>query len=318
MTRGTKNIINMKTGSGVKLLQLLVVSALFLSLVSCNNDNKNLWKLFPRNTFDEAFPKKNKDLSDILGSHLVLKMDKDTVKLKVTKRGDLNLVSIENSGDTLFCGTVCKFRGLYYFSQKISDTAYWIFAVKRAGDKLYGINGMLVEGLQIDKEALSGKYPGLVKYINKDTSVIRLHTDKKMIKKMLENYVDSLTPYTILEESSCIHTQFSLEDTGKYLSEIDSDEFDLMSKVYPNPATNEINLEVKQVFPPSQHVTSDDTYARMWQYNLVNISGKSIKTGHFNEFKYKIDISDIPSGLYLLTVSSPDYKIWEAVKVIKE
>jgi len=208
----------------LKILKLLVPIVIGISipllLVSCKNVD---WKkIFPRNTFDSQFPKNNKDLSSILGSRITLKIDNDTIKLKIGLKGDRNLITMERGGDTVFCGTVCKFKGLYYLSQKINDTSYWIFALKKSGDKLYGINGMLKEELKIDKEVLSGKYPTLLKSMNKDTSVIRLHTDKKLIREILDPYMDSLKPFTILSSNALTDTVTS----NRIVFPIDSEELE--------------------------------------------------------------------------------------------
>ncbi len=280
---------------------LVVLVSLFL--VSCVN-NKDMWnKVIPKNTFEGPFPKKNKDLSDILGKRIVLTIDKDTVKLNIGMKGGLNLVTMENTGDTLFCGTVSKFRGLYYFSQKLADTAYWIFAVKKEDNKLWGINGMLIEGQKIDREVKSGKYPGLVKYINKDSSIIRLHADKKLIKKLLASYVDSLSPYTILSMDNFADTNFSMKDSDKFVSAIDTDEFELISKVYPNPATDEVNVDLQN--------------KRKVIYKLSDMHGKAIRNGEFTDINNKIDLGDLPSGIYIITASTVDNKTSESVKILK-
>lgn len=272
-----------------------------VSFVACDNGKS----VFPKSTFENSFPKKNKNLASILGNHLILKMDNDTLRLKISEKNGFNLITSDDKGnpDTLFYGTVCKFRGMYYFSQKVNDTAYWIFAVRKSGDKIYGMNGMFIEQLQIEKEVIAGKYPKLLKYMSKDTSVIRLYTDKKLIRKILEPFVDTLKPLTIMHfEKTNDTTQFKM-DSSNVISAIDSEEFEIISKVYPNPASDFVNLELQE--------------QGKVLYKLSDIIGKELKQGECTEMVNKIDVSDMPAGLYILTVTSADGKISESVRVVK-
>jgi hypothetical protein len=269
-----------------------------LLLGSCND-----WSnVIPKSTFDAPFPKKNKDLTEILGNKLYIKRGKDTTIFNIVNNGKLNLITDKN-GDTIFCGTVSKFRGLYYFSQQLSDTAYLIYAVKIKDDFLYGLNAPWYEGILIDHRVEKGEYKKLVKSISKDGKIIRLHPDKIEMRKLYAMIMDSLPPDTLLAVPHKIIVPVKV-DTATITQQIDPEDFEMFSKVYPNPATSELNVELQQ----KANV----------KFMLSDITGKALTNGELHDSINKVDVSSLHNGIYILTLVKADGKGEESVKIIKQ
>lgn len=282
----------------MKILPLLSCIILLLALVSC--DDAALSKIFPKSTFDSSFPKRSKGLTNILGEELAIKNGSDTLIFRIFSNKKGSVITDSKTGDTLFRGAVSKFRGLYYFSQQLNDSSFWIYAVKIDGNLIYGLNSAWAQTMLVDKAIEKGEYPKLVKLINADEGVIRLHPEKKELKKLFATIIDSIPPDTIIKFQEALPT---LVDTTRKITQIDPEDFEFLSKVYPNPAKEYVNIELQQ--------------KNSVAYQLTDLSGKIVLRGKFNEITNKIDLSDQPNGIYELTLINPDEEQKETVKIIK-
>ena len=157
-----------------KLRPGLLLLSVVLILGSCDPKQK----IQNRVSFDRAFPKPNKNLSEILSNRLQLKNGPDTASLFISSSRTGNLIT-NAAGDTLFSGKVSRFRGLYYFSQALNDTSYLIHAVKITGNQIYGLRDAWYQAEAIDDQICDGKFPELIKYISPDSSVFRLSPEKR-------------------------------------------------------------------------------------------------------------------------------------------
>lgn len=253
-----------------------------------------------RSTFDTPFPKRNINLSNVLGDELLLKNGTDTTKLIITSCKNNNLVTDGKTGDTLFRGTVCRFRGMYYFNMQLNDTSYWIYAVKIKSNLIYGLNTLWDQMHSVDNLIEKGLYPKLVKYQNEYD--IRLHPDKRELKKLYSYIVDStLSPDTILYSREPV---FSFSDTTKADLSIDPEEMELVTKVYPNPTTDLVTIQKNK--------------GAKLQYKLINLAGKPMINGVSDERELKLDLSTYPDGLYLLELNNPKTPQKEQVKIMKK
>lgn len=236
-------IFNVNSHSFINFMNFksfLLVAAIAL-LSSCNN-----WtNIIPKSAFDAPFPKANKDLTNILGTKLYLKRGKDTTILTIHNTGKYNLITDKN-GDTIFCGKVSQYKGLYYFSQSLTDTTYLIYAVKVENNLLYGLNAPWYEGIIIDHHIKKGEYKDLVKKISPDGMVIRLHAIKPEMHKLYTMIMDSLPPDTILRVPQNITAVLTKADTVSAVTEVDPEEYEMFSKVYPNPATDSVTIEMQE------------------------------------------------------------------------
>ena len=284
MTANKLNFTYMKT----------IITALLLSILICvssckqrDADAEATTDPPPVSTFDSPFPKNNKRLSNILGDSLMLKSFGDTLMLKITSTKNDNLIINSKTGDTLFFGSVCKYRDLYYFNEKLNDSSYYISAVKIKGDLIYGLNNSWLQFLEVDDEIIKGNNKKLIKYINHDTTVIRLHPDKKELRNLFTSIMNDVEPDTIL---SYAKTDFNAFEKTESVTELEQDTNGNVLKVYPNPATDFITIELKQKNKSS--------------FQLTDGNGRTVLQGQLNEMVNKIDIGNQPSGIYFLTVNT--------------
>jgi len=267
---------------------------IIILLTACDD----IEKIFPKTTFDSPFPKRNRDLTNILGDNLTIKSGTDTLELKISAFKNYNLITDSKTGDTIFKGTVCKFRGLYYFNQQLNDTSYWIYAVKLNDNLIYGLNSAWGQTLLVDRAIENGQYKKLVKYLSADK--IRLHPDKRELKSLFSAIIDSIPPDTILQFQAVSPI---LTDTTKVLTQIDPEDFEFFSKVYPNPTTDYVNIELQE----KNKIT----------YQLTDINGKTVLQGQFEDRLNKIDLSKQTAGVFYLTLISPTDNQRETTKIIK-
>ena len=73
---------------------------------------------------------------------------------------------------------------------------------------------------------------------------------------------------------------------------------------YPNPTKDVVNIKLQQ----QEKVT----------YSVVDLSGKLILKGQFNDVQYKIDLSNCVSGVYNLSLFISDLKQTKNIKIVKE
>jgi len=253
---------------------------------------------FPKTTFDSPFPKRNRDLTSILGDNLTIKSGTDTLALTISAFKNYNLITNSHTDDTLFKGTVCKFRGLYYFSQQINDTSFFIYAVKLTDNLVYGLFTGWSQTSIVENAIENGQYQKIIKYRSADK--IRLHPDKRELKNIFSVIINSIPPDTILQFQE---TAPALTDTTKIVTQIDPEDFEFFSNVYPNPTTDYVNIELQQ----KGNIT----------YKLTDISGKKVLQGQFSDTKNKIDLSGQPAGIFYLILYNPTDNHKETLKIIK-
>lgn len=155
--------------------------------------------------------------------------------------------------------------------------------------------------LLVDRKIESGEDQKLVKY--RTASIYRLHPDKRELKNLFSTIVDSIPPDTILQLRKIIGSPFGPADTLVTDVQVDPEDFEFLSKAYPNPTTELINIELHQ----KNKIT----------YQLTDISGKTVLQGQFSDTKNKIDLSGQSPGIYSLTLMNPANNFSETTKIIK-
>lgn len=250
----------------------------------------------PVSTFDAPFPKNNKQLSKIFGKMLLIKKNNDTLFLKIVSTKNDNLITEGKTGDTIFYGKVCKFREFYYFNHKVNDTSYYISAFKIKDNLLYGLDRW-TQYLKVDESIIKGNGKELVKSINADSSSIRLKPNKKELKKLFGLIMSKAIPDTILNSKS------ELKTINQNQLELDKEESEIENyivKVYPNPATEfiNINLNKKSLF-------------KLFDFNSI-----LVLQGKLNELENRIDIINQKSRIYFLEISDIEKGEKKTVKII--
>lgn len=247
-----------------------------------------------KSTFDAPFPKRNRNLARILGDTLQIKGRCSYLTFKILSTRKSNLIVNIETGDTLFNGTVCKYRDLYYFNEQIDDSSFRIFALRITDSLIYGLQNYF-QYSQIDN--LIANHPQLVKFI--DGGLIKLHSDKKELHKLYTAILKDTKPFEIIRSTSFAPSN----DLDEESVQIASDDFEVLSNVYPNPAKDILNVEL--------HWQNAST-----RYSLSDFNGKVVLEGEFRELSNKIDISHLPNGIYVLTVLSSERQP-ETLKIIK-
>lgn len=271
------------------------------AMEKCKNDEMAIEESIRanlKNTFDSPFPKRNRSLTRILGDNLQIygRCYPESFKILSTRKS--NFIINNETGDTIFKGTVCKYRGLYYFNEKINDTTFRIFALKITDSLIYGLQNYF-QYSQIDTAIEQGNFPKLIKYIDKKKNVIRLHPDKKELKGLFTSIIANTRPFEIIRTNAISTTN----DAESITTPIEPDDFEMFSKVYPNPAKDILNVDLQQ-----NNVATP--------YYLSDCNGKVLEQGQFQEISNKIDVSSLSNGIYTLTIVTAEQQK-ETVKIIK-
>lgn len=277
----------------VKIVFLIIVTVLF----SCEGGESFF---LHRVTFDSSFPKENKSLANILGSELIMKNGIDTNKFEIISTKSYNLIINSKTGDTVFLGKVCKFRGLYYFNRQFNDTTFQIYAVKISDNLIYGFSDPIEQFILVDEAILSGESKSLVRYVNADTTTVKLRCEKKEMRKLFNSIVNKFIPDTIISIDKRNEINGEITSAKEVF---DPEESVFISKVYPNPIIDFINVELHE----KGNVA----------YKLIGSNGKIVVESRFNDRLNKINIGNVPSGVYSLILTSFDNKQSEVIKIVK-
>lgn len=282
-------------------MRCLLFSLVILS--ACGGPDKD----FPEVRFDSSYPARNIDLSNILGNEIVLKSYCDTLKLNIKHDKKFNLITNAITGDTVFYGTVSKFRGVYYFCRKVNENDYRIHAVKIIGNIVYGLRNEWQEELLIANYIKKGQSGNLVISMNQDTSLIVLHPVKRDLRKLFRCFIDSLAPDTILRSKYFAENLPDSSSATNTDTENLEENYDLIYKVYPNPTKGLLTLELQEKQWVDYFITPIG--------NELN-RGATLLRGQLTERTNTIDINELKSGIYILTVGNP-LSVYESVKIIK-
>ena len=283
----------------MKYIRVILILS-FLIVFSCKQADANaeVQRDLPISTFDSPFPKNNKSLSNIIGNLLTIKSGNDTLTLKITSTKNENLIINSKTGDTVFHGTVCKYRDLYYFNEKINDSSYYISALKIKGNLIYGLYDRWSQLYEVDDIIIKGNNKKLVKFISRDTTKIRLHVDKKELKDLFNSIINSVIPDTIINYDE---SNFEVINEIEPKTQPENDENENVIKVYPNPATDFINIELKHRIKSS--------------FQFIDLNGRTILQGQLNELVNRIEIGNQKNGIYLLKIINLEKNESETIKI---
>jgi hypothetical protein len=150
----------------------------------------------------------------------------------------------------------------------------------------------------VDDYVIQGKYPQIVEYFKPDTSIIRLRPDKRALRKMFNSILTTESPDTILNADQVL---FASADTVESIAE-PAPEFESNLKVYPNPATSFIDLELTQPGYSS--------------FVLSDLNGETHLHGKLESGHTRIDVSHEKAGLYLLSIKGEGYE--KQLRIVKQ
>ena len=290
---------------------ILFIIFLFSGCISEEDSETSLIK----SSFDKPFPKRTKDLTWKFGSEFSIKKGTDTIDFKVVfnRSNKNNLIINQETKDTIFIGTVCKYKGIYYFNKQINDTSYWIYAVRIEGKLIRGLNTERFQMLSWDKkyESLLTENKStktynnidIIKYVDPERDIIRLTPIKKKLKEFYESIIDSLKPDTLIDFiQPMIRTEVIQEI--EEISVTKTDEFEIIEKVYPNPAKDYCTIKIREV---GKH-----------EYGIYDLNGKLIKKGFITDRINDINLTELNRGIYFFRLYPCYLENEETIKLIIE
>ena len=282
-------------------LKTIIIAFICFCCIKCNDID-----FVPKSSFDSPFPKRNKNLTYILGEIFLITNGKDTIKYNVSfrKPDRYNFIVNQSTNDTIFSGTVCQYKGLYYFNEQINDTAYWIYAVEINYETIKGLNTGLEQMFLLDEIIEKGGHKNIVKFIDKEKDIIILRPDKIELRKIYTSIIDSLPAYTLIEWEPKLTGKENIEEERTETVQTDIDQFEIISKIYPNPAKDHCTLVLQE----NNH----------FKFDILDNSGRIISTGQLNNRINRIDLSNFSNGIYLIRVHTADTKEIETIKLVIE
>jgi hypothetical protein len=267
------------------------------AIEKCRMDEVNLETSIRKNlknTFDAPFPKRNCNLSRILGDTLEIEGRCCPVQFKIVSTRKKNLIIDITSRDTIFQGTVSRFRDLYYCSEQLNDTSFRIFALKITDSLIYGIQNYF-QYAQMDSAIEKGGYPKLIKVIDGNKKQIRLHPNKKELRVLYTHLLNHTQPFEIRRRKTI--------DVQDMAEPVEPDDFELFYRVYPNPTIDVITIELQQQCK--------------LLFQMTDLRGRVVLDGQLTEIENKIDISKQPAGIYAITIINLASGQTETIKIVK-
>lgn len=252
----------------------------------------------PACRYDAPFPKQNKQLTAVLGEQLSIRHRNQTLTFDVFSDEASNTIIRHSTGDTLFHGTVSKFRNLYFFSSLRPDGSYWIHAVQKKGKLLYGLTEAWEQMWRLQGITEPGNpFYKLLSNANADGSEIVLHPQKQLMKQLYTGLLNDDVPDTIVSMQEQV---IAYNDPAKSVVKDDPEELELLARVYPNPTTDVLHVDLQQ----------DGA-----TFQLMTVDGHALQQGQLQARSNTIDLRQYAEGMYLLRLSNGVQS--ETVRIMK-
>lgn len=300
----------------IKFLNTVSLLLVMFCLLQCNESKK-----LPEVYFDSPFPKRTKNLFWKLGNEFAIRSGNDTVVFDVIfdrKKRENHIVNKQN-GDTIFSGTVCKYKGLYYFNHAINDSVYWISAVRidrnffDSVNTICGLNSGFEQMMMLADELQNGNFSGLISYTNTDTSVMRLRPDKEILAKVYQKIIESLPSDTLVSRhfwdtqanrETANPATGNIEERSGKIVEYDFEEFSLIKNLYPNPTEGEVNITLNR--------------NGKFRIKIFSARGELIEQSTLNGFEQRFSLEKYPAGIYYLKIKDRETELpAETIRIMK-
>jgi len=288
------------------LILMAAISLLFL--ISCD-DNYNI-------SFENEFPKRNKDIRWKLGDKFMIKNGSDTSIFYIRYDAETkNNYIISEKKDTVFKGHISKYRGLYYFSYPIDDTSYWIYAVDiKSGlfnevNKIKAWDKMHDQILILENELKNNKYQNLISKKDSANKHFILKADVNILSKYFTSVMDSFSYDTLILETDLIKDEVFEElssgiDTLKNeIEDIVNTDEKLISAIIPNPFSHEFELKMK--------------YDSEYEYEIYNSESKLVISGSFTGNSENVLTVALKPDTYVIMVKDVENLEVESIKAVK-
>lgn len=262
--------LNARTMSNKELFspKLFVISILCL-LLGCNN--KQNTQACPHSSFISPFPKRSINLCNRLGDsfsveaftytesviytnndNLEIKPDtiQDTINYQIiyNKTNKHNLIIESEYKDTVFNGLISKYRGMFFCSQKINDTSFWIGGMKIKDGFIQGLGNIKEQMCILDSFANNPQLNNIL--ILKDTlnKVFRLAPEKKILKDIYSDILKGMPRYKLID-----HYDIKVAKKEEGIKDLNNNKDpqivreSLIESYFPNPATDHVQIDLAKI-----------------------------------------------------------------------
>jgi len=277
----------------MRIFKTLIISAVILTLISCEFEG-------PKSEFTKPFKKGTVNLANKIGDSFLLFCYGDTISVNIVydKETKYNYILLDKS-DTLFEGTVSKFRGFYLLNRKLDNGNYQISAMQITDSTITGFGTEFLQAYAMDTLIEKGHFSSMI--IDTSDRYV-LNPDRKLGKSLFQSLLDTFPAqrFIVEEDIQEILDEIVLEDDVDVFIE-PATKRRKITEVYPNPVVDVLNVK-------SAESLLDVRYA------LADISGKTFRTGVFNANIGEVDCEGLSPGVYFLMLR--DSK--ESFKIVKK
>lgn len=275
---------------------LLYIPIILLFIIGCENLPEKSPPP-PKTTFIKPIKKRAINLSNYLGEQFSILKRKDTTNYTVLFDKELRFSYIvRNFTDTIFGGTVTKNRELFHLNNKLDSNKYRIHTIYYNDTLIYGLEKEFEQGYILDAMLEKGFFKSAITDTN---NIYELNADKKTARDIFRTILEKINPDTLISDKESMKI-YTIEDYDSNTIDSSSIKDKVIVKAYPNPVVDVLNIETNK----SQY---------KFDYQLVDINGKVIKSGVIDKEIIQVAFSDLLSGNYFVVVK--DTK--ESVKIVK-
>lgn len=261
-------------------------------LFSCGDGKGFFYK--PESAFTQTISKRNVNLVRKLGPSFSLIEGRNTVtyKLEFDNETDFNTILTEK-GDTVFSGTVNRFKGLYLLNNKLSSGNYLIHALKVTDSTMTGLNSEMDQAYLIDQQIKKGK---LSEAILDSAETVLINPDNKTADILFYTILRKIDIYKRADyKPSSKKASNSKTETAKEAETTDispvtpKEELKYIETIFPLQVRRKITVRLKRdMFPCT--------------YQIISTEGEIMLKGKMERKRKTIDCQSIKSGTYYLTI----------------
>ncbi|MEO0403803.1 MAG: T9SS type A sorting domain-containing protein [Bacteroidota bacterium] len=258
---------------------------IFLLACLCACDAANI--TYPHR---EPFSKRKVNIKRAIFKNFVV-ADSLEFRTEYDRKEKMNLI-MSGSGDTLCMGHLSKHEELWIFSEQLSK-GYSIWGFETDGNS---IKGWLERG--ITAHAISDAFAESNLKDPLDSTL--LASDNELLIAILRSQLDKY-PFQSIKRLESQDTS-SEEADGESTSKDENGSSDFLEAVFPNPASNELNLSF-----------SSDTVAFVTIYNM---SGDQVLKQACEGTEHQLDVSSFENGRYILAIQDSEDRVIGQEQVI--
>ena len=280
----------------IRIKNILILTFVATILFGCG-------ELEPNVDFAEPIKGRTINLSNRVGESFQIIRENDTINYSIyfDKSTDYNYL-VKADTDTVFIGTVTKRNELFLLNRPLNNGKFAIHALKFTDSTVIGLETEWLQSSIIKNELDNGKYANL---ITDTVGINTLQTKKKDGKEIFRFVIEKLEP----EKLVSYELDYLAEDYKKDTITTNSDsqiitKTRLIKKVYPNPFTDNITIELTEKAP--------------YVFKIFDLNGKHIKTSKLNTVNMKIELPNLKTGYYILKILAPNTELLDEIKLIKE